>query len=385
MKLLALMKKEFTRFFGDPKLLVTMILPGVLIYLIYTVMGSAIFGGGEAEQYDFKVYVSGESQAVQLIDDAVGKQEGWTAEFVYLPAEGAATAEEAREKVRNGEADALLTFSEGFDDALAGAEADRPVPTADLYYNSEDDASAAFASLASGILDAYGRTFTFTMSDSAEAADIARGVMAGLLPFLIVIFIFSSCMSVTLESVAGEKERGTLATILVTSARRSDIALGKVLPLSCVSLIGAASSFLGVVLSLPTLMGMSLDVAVAGIGALGYFFLFLLIVSVVPLIVSAIAAVSTLSRTVKEASSYTGMLMILMMVFSIVAAFVPGIGGWVVAVPVLNAVAAMQAVLTGAMEVWKCLVSFGLNLVYTALLVFVIARLLSSERVMFGK
>ena len=50
-----------------------------------------------------------------------------------------------------------------------------------------------------------------------------------------------------------------------------------------------------------------------------------------------------------------------------------------------DSIAAMQGVLTGAMEIWKCLVSFGLNLVYTALLVFVIARLLSSERVMFGK
>ena len=65
MKLLALMKKEFLRFFGDPKLLITMILPGVLIYLIYTIMGSAIFGGSETAQYDFKGYVSGESQAVQ--------------------------------------------------------------------------------------------------------------------------------------------------------------------------------------------------------------------------------------------------------------------------------------------------------------------------------
>ena len=223
------------------------------------------------------------------------------------------------------------------------------------------------------------------MNDFAESADFARIMMAGLLPFLIVIFIFSACMSVTLESVAGEKERGTLATILVTSARRTDIALGKVLPLSCVSLIGAASSFLGVILSLPTLMGISVGSAVSGVGALGYLMLLLLIVSVVPLIVSAIAVVSTLSHTVKEASGYTSVLMLLMMVLSIVAAFVSGIGDWVVAIPMLNAVVCMQGVLTGAMSIWKCLVSFGLNFVYTALLVFVIARLLSSERVMFGK
>lgn len=383
MKLLALIKKEFSRFFGDPKLLVTMILPGLLIYLIYTVMGSAIFGGEEQTDYAFKVYVSGESQAVTYIDAAV-QESGYEAEYIYLPAEGV-DEETARSEVQEGKASALLTFSEGFDGAIADTGASEGVPSAQLYYNSEDAASSAFASLAGAVLDAYGRSFVFTMQNSVEAADIAQTMMAGLLPMLIVVFVFSACMSVTLESVAGEKERGTLSTILVTSARRTDIALGKVLPLSCVSLIGAASSFLGVALSLPTLMGISVDAAVAGVSALGYVLLFLLIVSVVPLIVGAIATVSTLSRTVKEASGYTSVLMILMMVLSIVTAFVSGIGGWVTAVPVLNAVVAMQGILTGAPVVWQCLVSVLANLAYTAILILVIARLLSSERVMFGK
>ena len=383
MKLLALIKKEFSRFFGDPKLLVTMILPGLLIYLIYTVMGSAIFGGEEQTDYAFKVYVSGESQAVTYIDAAV-QESGYEAEYIYLPAEGV-DEETARSEVQEGKASALLAFSEGFDGAIADTGASEGVPSALLYYNSEDAASSAFASLAGAVLDAYGRSFVFTMQNSVEAADIAQTMMAGLLPMLIVVFVFSACMSVTLESVAGEKERGTLSTILVTSARRTDIALGKVLPLSCVSLIGAASSFLGVALSLPTLMGISVDAAVAGVSALGYVLLFLLIVSVVPLIVGAIATVSTLSRTVKEASGYTSVLMILMMVLSIVTAFVSGIGGWVTAVPVLNAVVAMQGILTGAPVVWQCLVSVLANLAYTAILILVIARLLSSERVMFGK
>ena len=358
-------------------------MPGLLIYLIYTVMGSAIFGGEEQTDYAFKVYVSGESQAVTYIDAAV-QESGYEAEYIYLPAEGV-DEETARSEVQEGKASALLAFSEGFDGAIVDTGASEGVPSALLYYNSEDAASSAFASLAGAVLDAYGRSFVFTMQNSVEAADIAQTMMAGLLPMLIVVFVFSACMSVTLESVAGEKERGTLSTILVTSARRTDIALGKVLPLSCVSLIGAASSFLGVALSLPTLMGISVDAAVAGVSALGYALLFLLIVSVVPLIVGAIATVSTLSRTVKEASGYTSVLMILMMVLSIVTAFVSGIGGWVTAVPVLNVVVAMQGILTGAPVVWQCLVSVLANLAYTAILILVIARLLSSERVMFGK
>ena len=157
------------------------------------------------------------------------------------------------------------------------------------------------------------------------------------------------------------------------------------LPLACVSLIGAASSFLGVALSLPALMGVSIDIAVSGIGFMGYLMVFLLIISFVPLIVATIAIVSTLSRSVKEASGYTSVVMILVMVLSIVTAFVGGIGGWVVAVPVLNAVYAMQGVLMGNMVIWQCVVAFALNIVYAAILVFLIGKMLSSERIMFGK
>lgn len=377
MKLLALMKKEFTRFFRDPRLIISMLLPGILIYIIYSVMGAAIFS--EEEDYSFKVYVSGDSAVVSTIEAAVTEND-WTAEF--LPAEDEETA---REAVRSGEATALLVFSPAFDDMIDLGSLASTLPRAEIVYNSEDPASAAFATLANAILDAYARTFSITMSDFAAEENFAAQMMAGILPFLIVVFVFSSCMSVTLESVAGEKERGTLATILVTSAKRWDIALGKVLPLACVSLIGAASSFLGVALSMPKLMGVSLGAAVSGVGAAGYVMIFLLIFSFVPLIVAAIAAVSTLSRSVKEASAYTGVIMIFVMVLSIVTAFVDGIGGWVSFVPILNAVSAMQGVLAGHMVVWQCLVSVAANLAYAALLVCLIGWMLSNERIMFGK
>ena len=377
MKLLALMKKEFARFFRDPRLIISMLLPGILIYIIYSVMGAAIFS--EEEDYSFKVYVSGDSAVVSTIEAAVTEND-WTAEF--LPAEDEETA---REAVRSGEATALLVFSPAFDDMIDLGPLASTLPRAEIVYNSEDGASAAFATLANTILDAYARTFSITMSDFAAEENFAAQMMAGILPFLIVVFVFSSCMSVTLESVAGEKERGTLATILVTSAKRWDIALGKVLPLACVSLIGAASSFLGVALSMPKLMGVSLGAAISGVGAAGYVMIFLLIFSFVPLIVAAIAAVSTLSRSVKEASAYTSVIMIFVMVLSIVTAFVDGIGGWVSFVPILNAVSAMQGVLAGHMVVWQCLVSVAANLAYAALLVCLIGWMLSNERIMFGK
>ena len=378
MKLLALMKKEFLRFFRDPRLIITMLLPGILIYGIYTLMGSLM---NDEPKYDFKVLLLEKSEkVVAMTEEQIGKIDGMTIEFETTE-EG---EEAASEKVNNGEATALVVFTPDFDNAVAAYDpfSGDPAPAVKIYYRSGDGESEAFYNLFAGILDGYANKFN--VLPISDPSDMAVDIMSGLLPFIVVIMIFSSCMSVTLESVAGEKERGTLATILVTSAKRSHIALGKILPLSCISSIGALSSFLGIALSMPKLMGTSLGV-LGGYSFLSYFMIFLLVVGIVPLIVSLISVVSTFSRSVKEASAYTSILMILSMVLSIAVNFISGIGNWVVAIPILNAVVAMNQVFTHTAPVWLPFTAFAVNLVYTALLVFAVAKMLSSERIMFGK
>ncbi len=380
MKLLALMKKEFHRFFHDPRLIITMLIPGLLIFCIYSILGSAIWDEDDSG-YSFHVYVSGESALGTMVEEAVG--DGWK----MTPAED---VEAAKRQVEEGEATALVVFAENFDETMANytPASGGSAPAIVIYYNAADEGSLAFYQLATTVFDLYeqqiSNKFNIVPHNFATDTDMMTSMMSGLLPFLVVIFIFSACMSVTLESVAGEKERGTLATILITSARRSDVALGKILPLSCMSAIGATSSFLGVILSLPKLMGMSIGGFMTSFGFLSYLALFLLILSVVPLIVSLVSVVSTYAKSVKEASAYTSVVMILTMVLSIVSAFISGIGDWIVVVPVLNAVVCMQSVLTGSMMIWQTFVSVAVNLVYTALLVLAISKMFSSERIMFG-
>ena len=387
MKLLALIKKEFIRFFQDPRLWLTLLLPGVVIFAVYTLRGSLMH---QAEKYDFRVLVAGESQTVALIEGAVKGMDGAT-----LKIEQTGDPVAAKEKVQKGDATALIIFSENFDERVDSytPELGVPAPQVEIYYRSEDTESFVFYNMASSVLDVYEGTLAnkFDLNggeekyDFSDADGLQKSIFGSILPFLIVVLVFSSCMSITLESVAGEKERGTLATVLVTSVKRSHVALGKIIPLSCIAAIGALSSFLGVALSMPKLMGLSVGAVVGSYGFLSYFFIFLLTVGVVPLLVSLISIVSTYSRSVKEASGYTGVMMMLVMVLSIVSVFVGGIGNWVVAVPIINAVVAMQGVLAGTAPVWVPLTAFAVNLAYTALLVFGITKMLSSERIMFGK
>lgn len=376
MKLLSLMKKEFLRFFRDPRLIITMLLPGVAIYLLYSVMGSVMWNTKKTQEYE--VYVSGSSIALIQIDAAVTSMEG-TVTFTE-----AEDLEEAKKGVKDGDATALIVFSENFDETIA--EYNGTVQAyAEIYYRSADEDSVAFYSIASGVLNGYQKQFAVAYNDCSDEQSILASVMGNVLPFIVIALIFSSCMSVTLESIAGEKERGTLATILVTPVKRYHIALGKVIPLSCIALLGATSSYLGVILSLPKLVGMNVGGIMGGYGFLSYLLLLLLIFSLVPVIVAVIAAVSTYARSVKEATAYTSFVMIFTMVFSLVASFISGIGGWISVVPVLNAVVCMQNILSMSFSVWQTVVSIIANLAYTAVLLFAISKMLSSEKIMFGK
>lgn len=384
MKLRALIQKEFQRFFRDPKLIATLVLPGVLIYFIYSLLGSGIWGG--EKNYSYDVLVCGSSPKVEALFEA-----SFGESLTLTPVED---KESAKAQVKAGSATALVTFSEDFDNAVSEYDpiSGEKAPEIEIFYRSADDASSAFYTAATSLLSAYegeiSNAFDVNLGgeqyDFSSTSEVVMTILGGLLPFLVVTLIFSSCMSITLESVAGEKERGTLATILVTSVKRTDIALGKVLPLSCIAALGALSSFLGIALSMPKLMGLELGGMFAYTFG-DYILLLSLIVSIVPLIVSAMTAISTYAKSVKEASSYTGVIMIVVMVLSLVSAFLSGIGDWVAVIPVLGTVVAIQTVLEGGAALLVGLVSIGVNLVFTALFILLVARMLGSERIMFGK
>ena len=128
--------------------------------------------------------------------------------------------------------------------------------------------------------------------DVAEERDVAGMLVVSIVPLLLLILVFSSVMSIAAESVAGEKERGTMATLLATPIKRRDIALGKVLAITVIGLLIAASSAIGIFSGLPGIMQGSVDINVYG--PVEYVLLALVILSTTLVIVALITVVSTL-------------------------------------------------------------------------------------------
>jgi sodium transport system permease protein len=56
--------------------------------------------------------------------------------------------------------------------------------------------------------------------------EILGRMMGGLLPYILIIFCFLGCMYPALDLGAGEKERGTMETLLTAPASRIEIVLG---------------------------------------------------------------------------------------------------------------------------------------------------------------
>lgn len=382
--MLTIFKKELARFFGDKRMAITTILlPGLLIYVLYSFMGSAIMNNFSADESAAPVV------AVIALPDSV---EPLLSQATML--DTTRSAEEAKQAVTEQSVDALLIFPEDFDAAVAAYQTGSgAAPNIELYYNSASG-SAAYT-LLTGLLGEYesalankfdinagGKTY-----DLASEEDTTGSIFSMMLPMLLMIFLFSGCMAVAPESIAGEKERGTITTLLITPVSRSHIALGKIGALSLIALLSGAGSALGTILSMPKLMAGAGEISGSLYTINDYLLLSAVLISTVLLLVTLISIISALAKTVKEAQTMVTPLMILVMFLGVTSMFGSGASTspFAYLIPLYNSVQAMSAILSFDASLLHLLLTVAANVVYAAAGVWVLTRLFRSERVLFAK
>lgn len=203
-----------------------------------------------------------------------------------------------------------------------------------------------------------------------------------------MVFLFSGCMAVVPESIAGEKERGTIATLLVTPMRRGELAVGKILSLSVIALLSGISSFAGTILSLPKLMGGAAEGVNAGVyQPLDYVLLLGLILSTILVITSLMAIISSYSKSVKEANTAVTPLMVLVMFLGVTSMLGGGASSFplLYCIPLYNTVQSMVGIFSFEYSMTNVLIAMGVNLLCSGILAYAVTRLFNSEKVMFSR
>ena len=391
--MLTIVKKEFARFFGDKRMVFTsVLLPGLMIYVMYSVMGNAFADKFNAsDEYEYVVHAVNMPECFA----SIGNEENITIENV-----SDAEIEGIKTEITNQETDFLVVFPENFEadvmayDTMNETEA---APQVEMYYNSVSTESYALYNMMLSMCDEYESALAnrFDINagedvsyDLATKEDTTAEFFAMMLPMLMLMFLFSGCMAIAPESIAGEKERGTIATLLVTPMKRSELALGKVLSLSIIGLLSGFSSFVGTMLALPKMLGgidpESMNASVYGMAE--YAMLLGVILSTVLVIVGAISVISGLSKSVKEAGTAITPLMIIAMVISLTSMFGDGAvtERYLYCIPLYNSVQCMTGIFSFSMDPMNLVITMASNIVVTVIMVAVLTKIFDSERIMYN-
>lgn len=384
-----IIKKEFARFFGDKRLVFTTILmPGIVVYVMYTLVGNIM----ENEFTSAENFVaSGYVQNMPLELDSMIKQ---------LPVEwqevDSSEITDIKTDIAEKEADLLVLFPENFWKTMSDYDVNNQAaaPNIEIYYNSAKPESAEVNAMLASLLINYESSITnrFDINagsvdyDLATEQDTTGQVFSLILPMLLMSFSFSSCISVAPESIAGEKERGTIATLLVTPMKRSSFALGKIISLSSIALLSGLSSFTGTMLSMPGLMGAAnLDTSFYTVK--DYALLLGVILSTVLLLVSLISVISAFAKSIKEAATICSPLNILTIVVSLVPMLGNDILGKVgmYCIPFLNSVLCMNSIFSFKANILYIAIAIVSNIIYAGILTFLLTRIFNNEKAMFSK
>lgn len=386
--IIAILKKELKRFFSDKRMLMSLLLPGLMIFIVYSLMGNFISDSMTVNKdYNYIVYVENQAKEFEALNTVN--------EFkIQIKDDFTETKEEVKEKIKNQEIDLYLIYDENFSSKLGSGEK----PYVEMYYNSASVPSQTIYQYYSTALFSAATTIEYKFNinsdttidyDLATEEDISMMMVTMLLPFVLIILLYSGCMAVSTESIAGEKERGTIATLLVTPVKRSEIALGKIFALSLTSIVSSVASFIGLIASLPKLLngaegGITLDMY----GVEVYLGVLLVIIVTVLLFTTVLSILSTFAKSIKEAGQYAIPLMVITMLAGITSMVSMGntVSDWYLyLIPIYNSVQCLGGIFAASFNIVNFSITIVINIVYVAIGIYVLTRMFNSERIMFNK
>lgn len=406
------MKKELARVFSDKRMIFSLfILPALIMLVVFNLVSTMIGKMNEdIEEHRAIVYIE---NAPEGISDII-KQTGYNdrAEVIYTGT-ASKSIEEIKTDILNGDADLLVSFDPAFMDLFNkySASGDK-IPGIKTYYNSTKNYSSAANSIFSGyVLDPY-RTYlqsvrfgnldlltVFTVDEEIIADEKKQNgqFLSMMLPYIIVMMLFASAMSLCVDAVAGEKERGTLATLLLSPVKRSEIAFGKMLGLSILSSISAIVYAISSIFSMGSMGAMAGNMGASddadsffgkgiNIEPLQILGLVLIMITLVYFFVAITCFMSILAKDTKQASSLVSPLYIVVVLLGMITMFTTGKTpeDILYCIPVYGSALAIQQIAVNSLTAVQLIFCIGGNVICAALVTFGVKKAFDSEKIMFN-
>jgi sodium transport system permease protein len=371
-------RKEFIDTIRDRRTLFFMVIfPLILVPLLMTIVtklqSSSI---RKAEEKVIRVGLVANGSAVRLVD-ALQQTHG-------LRIVDGIAADSAEALINRDSLDAVIVVVREFDAEVAQLHPG----TIRLYYKSSDDYDMVKRRL-TAVIDRFEKSLradrfkklnldeTIVNTVRVEEHDVASTkekmgkAIGGMIPYFFVIFCFMGSMYPAIDLAAGEKERGTMETLLTAPVRRFQILLGKFAVVVLAGLLSAVVSVVGLYLAVQQVQEIPREVMDLIMGILDVQTILLVLSLLLPITVffaAILLSLSVYARSYKEAQSMISPLSIVVILPAMIAVM-PGIALDPVTalIPVLNVALATKEIIAGTIK--------GLLLVEVYVAMFALAAL----------
>ncbi|MEJ6600180.1 MAG: ABC transporter permease subunit [Crocinitomicaceae bacterium] len=235
---------------------------------------------------------------------------------------------------------------------------------AELYMSTIEGIATQERYIAMNLVESELRPLETSYNNIASNKEMIGKLAGGILPYIFIAFGFIGCMYPAIDLFTGEKERGTIETLLTTPVLRWQILFGKMGVVVLSGLLAASCALLGLFLSIEVLDIVDnkelLDVIHS---ILNFKFIMLLYALLLPLTVffaGVMIPIAVYAKSFKEAQSIITPLNIVMVLPAMVG-FFPGVelNATTASIPVVNVVLATKELIAGTLDIGLLLLSFS--------------------------
>jgi sodium transport system permease protein len=339
----------------------------------------------------------------------VPTEEGTTSEVIYVNRE----ASPVLAQMLRSEEDVVTTFYEDEDVARNAYEHERGDVLVlvseegssglkiDISYRQYDQASEVGVSRTRAALESYlektmrqklesmGMSYEeisppmeVNVNGTGDAQSAIGGEMLKMmLPYFVILSIITAAMGLGAEITAGEKEKKTISTLLVSRLSREEIVLGKFLTVFLVASVAAVFSVIGLIYGLG-FFGVELPMESLTFGI--FVSILFTVLPLVALLSSLVIGIGSFSRTQKEANVYQTPVLMLVVLTGILS-MTGGLdfGNVAFFIPLLNSLETFKELIAGTINLFHIAATFLTMVPLTLLFIYLAITLFKKEDILF--
>lgn len=419
-----LVKKEMLDVFRDKKtVLMMLVIPIILYPLIFIgIMQLMTFISSSMEEQNYKIVVEVEDEGRFLHKLEEFRQDGEETaqggartdrEEAEPVTEETADEEEQSYEITIVAADSITDYEaalneEEIDAYVLGRVKDGRLQY-DVYYLSSVNNSSYAAGLVMDVFDALKEDLSRQMiaeegldvqavfepiayerQDIASSEQSIGSIMGSILPFMLVVSLLMGTMYPAIDTTAGERERGTLETILTLPVTNRQLIVSKFITVAVIGMVSALLNILSmgaITFYMYKMMDMQADMGSFDLAKfIPAIFVCILTVFAFSLFISAVAmCITSFAKSYKEANNYITPLMLVVMFVGYIG-FIPNIEltQTMAMVPVANICLLIKNMLLFKVDYAAIAMVLLSNVAYAVIAIMFLSKIYDSEAILFS-